>query len=714
MSTSTFVQNFTTPPEAVCFLNVGGAAALQVEKTVKASGKISLASLSSLSSLSVLGEIEGAISFGGSCFLRNGSEPNVFLEATSAIDFVGDAAAEIVQTIVAVASMNFTGEAALNVLEAESASCLFQVQIVPAASSSGYQKYLPRFSADGEEILIKSFRLEFPNNTIGAKLDVELAEAASELSNSAIFKFEIKIGAVWHTLLDTGALERESFSTAVQGDNLRIDVSSPIADKLNLAPRAPRIYFDPAKTSVDLSESDVLKDESGNSYPIAKTSVGGLSLYYLLQKVFVEGCGFSSYQTNIPDYKIARADFSPDASFLQSVSGFLGMFEPVFFEQGNILYIIDTSNALPAGFTPRSLTASRFTNFSSNAQKRSLVDGFIVNFSASEGEYFTTRLETSEEASGNFGEPGYTRTDIEKTIREYRSFQNPNVVLRSEVQSERRETYDWQLNKIGDVTETRSFNAQGRIGEIRKTVDALVPDLSNSGTPALLNVRSEVVTFSYKPNPKNPREILQDKIITQIRGLIAVDSENQYFDEDFKQDLLEAHKAGNLTANMTSEFGAIRTITETLEFDSTGQTSIRIQTIDHVRGFKSEEVSDVRGGAGSFSQYQQNRRVIVFRDGANASAAAGARLENFSAGELPSRHAIALAKRRLNRQSSNNKEASIEVIGVDLSIRRGASLRILNRNAQSLGNFLCGGYVITGSDLGTNPKLMTGLSGIQV
>jgi hypothetical protein len=706
-----FIQtNYNPVIIARTHIKISAGASGSVEKRLKGTARIVFSARGNATN-AVQGSGMCAINLTAAGFGRLNNEANIFGSGSSSINFSASATPQTVKNFSATARIALTAHAGSTLQKANRGDALFNVQIVPVSGVSNYQKFKTRFSANGTEIKIRSFRLEYPAKSVGSKLSVDLANPVrNQFDQNTSFKFEYNLGLGWRTILDTAKLDAESISSRFFDDRVNLDISAPLSDKFALSPRRTKIYYDGTKTSVETEEFDVLKDTFGNSFPISAQNVGNLSLYYLLNKAFVAGCGFASVIMNIPDYRIVRADFSTGQTFKDSVGGFIGMFEPVFFEDNNILYILDTSNVLPSGFTPRTISASKFTNFSSNAQKRTILDGFDVSFADSEGEYYTQRQTQKTEPSGTFGNSDYSETDVLTTIREYRNFDNPGVILRTEIKDQQRIIYDSVFNQIGQETLTRNFNSSGRLTSIVKQNLARVPDLNNSGNLLLQNLREEETRLFYKPNPKNTREILTNRVEKRISGLIAIDSENPYFNEPFEQEYLKAHENGNLNENMTSRFGAIRTIIETFETDGRGQTDIRREVIDHIRGVSVEPETDTRGGLNSFSQYQQPNTVRVWRTGANRTSDKGGAFAGLSAGELPNRLAIALANRKLAKQTANNQTGTFDLIGSDPSLRRGSSVRILDRWNASFGNFLIEGLTIQGD----NKSLSTSIQATEI
>lgn len=565
------------------------------------------------------------------------------------------------------------------------------------------QRLRTRFKINGVEVPIKSFEFSKPKGATGSSLNVVLAKAdLALLPNNAAFSFEIGkfISGVWQyfSLLSNGVLDSRSYNVAFLNDTLSFSTVSPLADKLELCPRKNIICYDSAQVSLDLDESEPLFDSLGNEIESELRAVSGLSLYQLMDIAFVEGCGFASFQTNIPDFVVSRADFSFTSSYLDAVKGILGVFEPVLFAVGEVLWLLDKTQAIPSGFEPNELTASKMLTYGAAQGSQPLIDGFLVTYTDSESSanFSTNRLVQKTLATGSFGSPDFTETEITQTFRDWKHTDNPFLVVKSDLATEIEETY---VNSalVGRTTENHFFDGQGKRTETRKTIESLVPDLI-SGMPSFLIVREEITEFFYKNDRFSPNRFVLDKTVLRVSGKIAKDSANQYFTEDFRQDFLEAHKAGNLAAGMSVETGAIKTVIEQFEQLGNGQTSSRTTTIDHLRHSVTNSFSDVKAGELGVNSISKPRQVVVWREGYNTSSTKGARIQSFAVGEVPLRFALPLAERRLKRQLLRPQEASITVNGFEENLERGIYFAVKGRNNSALGNFMTEGLTVRQSE----------------
>ncbi|HEX8248961.1 MAG TPA: hypothetical protein VF599_12360 [Pyrinomonadaceae bacterium] len=582
-------------------------------------------------------------------------------------------------------------------------------EISPTAFQN--QKLKARLLVNGVETKYKSFNYQKPRGASGASLSVEMARAdLSLLPEGASFTFQIgkKVAGVyeWHPLIENAALDSRSYALAYLNDRLSFSTVAPLDDKLSLCPRSNCVYYGGGSSEIDSAQAsrpeleEPLYDNLGNQIKTKFVYKSVLSLYFLFNEAFVKGCGFDSFETNIPNFEVSRCELSITSSYLDSVAPLIGVFEPVFFAVGNVLWILDKTAAIPDDFTPNAISPARFTSFQSSQPSRAPLDGYVLEFvqSSSEANYYTTRIEQlPTEETGQFGDDNFTQTDTTRTYKEWRHTDNPDVILKSALISEVRETRDG-VTLIGRDTETHTFDAAGKRKSSRRVIEALVPDLANAGNPSLLTVRDEVQQIYYKTDSRNIRRLLQDRQVTQTRGLIATDAENPYFGADFKQDFLEAHKAGNLNVDMTSSFGAIKTVTESLLTLGGGQVQIKVNTVDHVRGTTVNSISEIKtGDVGLNASVPKQRKLVVWREGVDLTAKRGARLAAFNAGDLPFRFALPLVERKLARETDQPDNASIEILGFDESCERGVFFAVEGRGGADLGIYLTEGLNVSGA-----------------
>ncbi|MCD9186692.1 MAG: hypothetical protein LUM44_09675 [Pyrinomonadaceae bacterium] len=587
--------------------------------------------------------------------------------------------------------------------------------------------YRARLFADNVEIPISAATVESPRGVIGKRVRLQLAKKDISLVTPAkSYKFQLGRAAtpsdnlIWTTILETGVLDERSFSitwgNSAPNDELTFGTLAPIADKLNRFPAENIVFYDPLKTEFKASEIETIPIESGGFVGTNAVAINYLTFYKILPQIR-KNLGVSSINTNIPNFEIDRLDFPITSSFLESLSGILGAFEPLFFHAGNVLWILDKTAAIPEDFEPTGLPLAKLASVNLRIESQRALDGFLLNYvdSSANANYFTDRvLSAVVEESGSYGASNYVKTETVRTYRDWKNTSDPNLVLRTELLKEVRSTYDNFLFLIGRETETHNFDSSGKRKGTLRQVETLVPYVEDDGAKVLLTVREENQEIFYRTDPNQPKRYYQEKIVTQIRGLIAVDSENTYFDEPFKQDYLDANKAGNLSVNMTTEFGVIKTVTETMLPLGPNRYQVRISTVDHLRNATSNVASEPRNGDATLNNAgSKQKRLLILKEGLTART--GKAIENFAAGIVPLEFAKPLCKRILKRRNDKKHSGSVTAIGFDESIERGTFLTLYNRNGEAFGKFVIEGFTINLENLGTpNQRVNTNLEIYEV
>lgn len=583
------------------------------------------------------------------------------------------------------------------------------------------------------EINIISAVVEAPRNTIGKRVSINVAKKDLSLITAArTYTFQIgtretPTGAItWQTIVQNGKLNSRNFALGQNGilpaDSLSFGTIEPLKNRLNKFPLENIILYNSRRTSVEIAASDVIRDVSGAMVTTNTVAINYMTVRDVLDYVRKK-TGFSQVVTNIPNYEITRADFPITASYLQAISSIIGIFEPLIFTVGTQLYILDKTAAIPDEFAPRPLQNYELSSWTVSIPEAAEIDGYLVSYAADEtnANYWTERLVQTTEQTGNVFDDDFTRIETNTIYREWRSFAAPDEILRSEVVSIQRETYIDFLTLASRRTETHRFDSQGRRTGSQITQLGLVPDLANSGVPSLQTVREENQTVSYTTDPKNPRRSLQSKIQTVIRGLVSVDSDNQYFDPetgeqaDFRQDFLEAHKAGNLAEGQTTEFAPVKTITETLLDLGNGQYQMSVSTVDHLRKTETNAFSEPKtGDASILSSASKQSQILVLKDGLTLTTRPGNAIETISIGELPLYFGIPLIERRLANREAQKQSGNVGVIGYSASIERGTFFRLADRENENAGKYITAGFRLDISALGDGAQILTTIEAEEI
>lgn len=637
---------------------------------------------------------------------RIGNEANVFGQAALGGSSGLGAAAGLKFDVPAsfAGSSQFLAEAANSA--ADRADLYIFADILPAvAAGANIQVLGARLKVGGVEKPIRSFRFGAPAAAAGVRLEAQLSKPMpSDVPVGALFTFEVYSAGAWATIL-TGIFGSRSHAVEFAGDTLSISTIDQTTDKLGKAPKHSTVFYDPAKNGTLTEEkSEILKDTLGNEYPTTFTSTGGLDLYALLQWAFVTVCGFSAYKTNLPNFPISRADFPMGRPVQETIAGLTGMFEPLFFEVNGELWIVDATLVLPAGLTPRTITAGRFRSYSAETgPDAGNLDGLVVIYTETgDGDFHTQRFETEENLSA---ESGYasTLTTVEREFWEYRNSSDPQTILRSILKSETRTTKNGLGETIGEETLLFNVDSKGRVTGHAKTLYGPVPvffvDTGHFVDFGL--IQEERQTISYTTNSAGQTWLSRRETVT--RALVATDVDNLYFEENFKQDFIEAHKAGNLREGMPVSVQPTKTVLEAFNRLANGQTTVTTTTIDHLRGTVTGSRTESESGESEVSNRQKTRRLIVWKEGIDlySTDPSARQLRDLNIGELPIAHGKSLAQRKLLRTNAGKGTAEVSLFGYDAGIRRGSTFRVTDRAAASLGDFLTLGFEIAGDGLGT-------------
>ena len=572
--------------------------------------------------------------------------------------------------------------------------------------------YSARVIADGVSIGIKSFTFTESAATAGIDASFTLWKqgdrATIEAANN--FTFEIFDGAQWREMFAAGRRTQNSFNfgfaDARPNDGAAFSTAAPAAEKLNRSPLRPETIFDPARVELNASEFETIFGDDGATYTQTLTPVAGLRLSDLLRMVLVERCGFAGFTTNLPDWKIRRADFSMTGTYFDGIAGHIGFYNPLIFVKNDRVFILDSTGAMPSGFpAPVVIAADRYKS-ANLSQTNEQIDGYLMSYSTDETDYDyfldVTESDPPETTTDNPFSPLYSITNRTRTVRYFYKNARPFAPVRSETVKERaikQARINDALETINDATELYNYDSYNNIKKISKTVFALAPNLASPGVPIFTKVCEDTTKFSYRPDLKNPRRLVLWRTLVEHSGLIAVDAENPQLGRPFKQDLSEeAHRAGNLTDEMTTEFGAIRTTVETLRQSRNGQIKTHTETTDFLvfPPSTNNATTDARSGDISLNGLTaEQKQMTVLRPGA---VRANTILKPLSVAELPLLYALPLARRRLANRTK--RVGTIELVGIDLTLQRGGLIELLDRDGVSVGNYIIDGFSITGANLG--------------
>jgi hypothetical protein len=663
-----------------------------------------------------------------SVFLRLHGEPNILLQALieGSMDFEAGLATGFGPY------GRFDGNTAisanLRISTAETSELAMVVDIVPDALGAPgryVSRWLPRLKIDGVEVPVIEWTFTESPNTAGGDLHVVLArpQDRSLFTSTALIEFAIgrKIRSMGSIVWDEATMYVFMEGSSVKGftssvgwannaptDAVSVNGSSSLEDRLGLTPATDVIIYDSTRQTLTLDSFDPIIDTEGRFYFPTLTPVANLTLYDIFQKVLVEKCGFSFYQTNIPDFPLNRVDLKMGQGYLDSIKGYFGMFEPVIFPVDDGIWLVDTTTVLPSGFpSPRQVGVSEYRTLSlTKAQSR--LDALLVEYVEQrlDYDYITSGTETKTEDTGEFGTPNYTSTFIQRLYREYRKFSHPGVIIRKELYHEDRTTTGpFGIGEIFSAVENYTYDSQNRLTEREKTESALFPFLDDPHHSLVMQeCWKETETLTYAVHPYLPRSNYMQRREILTEGLITIDSENQQLGKDFERDFSTAYRSGNLVESMTTRFGAIKSRTETFEPLRDGSVRVTTKEVDALANSVVEDTREEKIGDIAINGLSpQQLRMLVFDDESTTRATGLVQTVHF--GELPVNILVPLARRVLRTRKRKGQTISCDVVGFDPVLRRGMTINALGRLGASVGNFIILGRQVKGDHTGCETSL---------
>jgi len=491
-------------------------------------------------------------------------------------------------------------------------------------------------------------------------------------------------------------------------DQIVVTLESSHTAKIETTPELDLIIYDPALETIDETTLEPISDSRGGFYYPEVVRKYGLSLHYLFQEIFVDRCGFAAFQTNIPDYGIKRYDCSAGSSFYSALVGYIGMWEPLLYTEGNTLWIVDTSmvspSNLPAGrpFTPKAYRTA------SNTDARDRIGGLILQYIelANKWDYYTIAVDDPEITTS-----GDTSTSVVRTYREYRKRSLPFVIQRRALDKEVT-TIRQGDPTFGDVVEIITndliYDYAGRIKSRVRTAESMLPSVA--GIFSMQTSETETETYSYQQHPFKQRQIyVKEKKYTRS-GLMVWNEEDEHLDAPFKQTLKDAHRSGNLTWDLLATSGAVRTLPietriETARPLRSGDVRVTVVEKDLLANVVTKQYTEERAGdIGLSTLSPSQQRMYVFPEEL-VDAELNSRIDTFHIGEVPLAAGLPLAKRTLKQRMENNGQIEMEGIGFDRAMKIGGLISHYGRHVpedidglpEYKGDYLLAGFRLVGS-----------------
>jgi hypothetical protein len=639
-------------------------------------------------------EIAGDAAFDGGLDLEAtgflNSEPNVTDDAILESEFLFEAAGAVGSEALAVftGGLEFITPGEHSVPEVF--ALILSLDIIPGGTTSGnYIKLQPRLKVNGVEIPIISGTVTESENSSGTTLEVRLARVADKnaLGPDAMIEFGLgtKTDGVWdegtfETII-SGAMRQSLSHSIAWGDGQPDDVVSFSAvsgatEKMMRTAETDLVIYDSSRLTLSQDGFEPIADQSGRLFQTELKPISGLKLYDLLQEILVQRCGFASYRTNLPNFRLQRVDCQMAAGLVDAIAGYIGMFEPVIFVENDTVWILDTTIALPAGFpAPKAVSVSQYRTLSKTDQRRKL-DALLVTYAEDrlDYDYITTRTEQSEIIEGDL------QVEIETLFREYRKFTQPFVVIRDEIYQENKTFRGVGGTVVKTSTETIQYDSRNNRTGRRKLTQELLPDLNNidPGTRSLLDSEDIRESFTWQAHPFDTKRQYMARRTYQERALISIDEVQDQLGRPYRHKLSEVFSAGNVTLEQATSFDPTVTIIDTATPQRDGTVKIRRVQLNHQANLVAvDDDADPAGDVSLNGLASVQNRMLVF-DTDNALRTTD-RIETFHAGELPATVFIPLARRRLKMLRTATGPVSVKVIGYDSSLRKGMTIRATGR-----------------------------------
>lgn len=598
------------------------------------------------------------------------------------------------------------------------------------------QFYTARLLDETETVIkIENARLEKPKDSGGERVSVSIGrKILSEISVDKTYSFEVGTretwnGAIsWDRIIDNAKLNSRQYAVAkrngLPADALTIDLIETKKHKINQPALKNYIFYDQTQTKVEISESDKIFDSNGDYVRTQSYAYNSLTYYKLLQFV-AQKCGMAGVVTNVPNFQLIRADFSWKKSYRESLNNAGGMYKPLIaITADNKLKVLTKFAPIPDDFDPIEITVAHYTDLQLAITENANVSAVEITYVSSAMQANVTEdIDDPVEIipqGGQFGDATFSETRVLRTFRYWKHSSNLNVILDKKLVREVHSTYNAENVLTDRETTNYLYDAQAKQTGMTMTIESTVPNLEIDPPVAqLLTTKTVKQASLWATDAKNPKRQFLNKKITQVRGLIAVDAENQALGasgemEDYRQDFEKVYESGNLTADMTSPFGALETITDTLTPIGNNLYQMRTEIRDEIRGKSKFRNSEPAAGDASIGAVGgKARQFVLWREGESFSDNSGGEIIELLAGELPMDFFLELGNIILTRRMEGFQDGTVTVSGYHKSLDRGVYFTVKDRDGNKLARVLCEGVVTEFSRLSV-PYEQTVVSRISI
>lgn len=632
-----------------------------------------------------------------------------------------------------------------------------------------YQDITALLVAATHNLPFSSFDYEEAADKLGATLNVQLASVGDYGANTAIWndcEFSLVLTdseGVEHTvpLVSGGRIGGREYAIQFSRDTLSIGAVDALADKFSLCPRTPIVMFDPRYveySQVEVRPRDAVQTESGgiimpllepyegltwrSAAQRAYTSYGGFSMALRpsilarLRSVMTlidgglsattVGLGFAGIVTNIPDYSVARVDFTLEGGWHDGIQPLIGMFNPIYFpDAANRLFIVDARRPLPFGYTSHPVTESDYAVLAQSIPFRELFNAVLLTYQFHDYDLGLSIAEEwlpeDEQEQGTFGEADYQRTVTrQKALRVRDTFTN-SIVSEAPTYFQQEVYAPFPaFDPAGGIStgpvilvhrETQQDRYQDffKVGHT-KTVETTIasgPDRSLE----LVTAQTETCEIVWKDDPLRPGQKIQAINRTYTEGLVyqSPDTSKRIGGDGSEQDvpqrwaILAADGANVMEDDGTVFWRAISSKTETLRVVKGSQLDVVVTERNLLTGGMKRSTSEPRVASGliNLNKFENRQVTVLMRNAASEALIGPRRPQSVNAGELPRRLALELGKRVLADGFNPPQQYRVQLPGVDLSLKRGSVIKARNRAGAYTPDLMVVGLSISGRSLGT-------------
>lgn len=644
----------------------------------------------------------------------------------------------------------------------------------PIRAGFGYEQVDAELKINGSVVEIKSFDYEVPSGKLGAILNVELAKADPTLVPAgASIEFNLIFttdgSSTRYTLLKNGKLQGRDYTISFKGDKgggrptdkVTFSALDIISDKFGLAPRRPVTMYDPSRVKYDQvytrSDQQVRDQNYGRIVPQIEP-VYGLTMMAVLNRAYTNsggfgfmghvpdlppallalltnadsnqtGTGFDAVITNIPDYRVRRADFSLEAGWHDGAQPVVAMYDPLYYVYNNKLYIMYMDRALPHGITSRVIPLWEHKSLSEKQQYRQDSNAVLVTYQYDGNDPFEDAVslkahrdeftEEPVEEQGTLGHAGYYKTVVRRWDRKFYMTDQPDNILDTVPLSSDTTTtqsvvwYDEDGNPVwmtDAVThqETIDYTYEGdlKVGHER-TVKAALMNPAHFRLESLSIVEVETCNQSWTEDPNNPGVKLLDRVQIDTRGIC-------YYDPDGPETLADdsatvifrylpallAQRSGIIQSSwLLTGLVPVKSIRKTLQNMKGNALDMEVLERDLLNNTLQRSYVDPITGGTKNDAFEAKHREVLLRD-LVSEAEIGARIPTpKNCYELPRQMALDLGATTLKRLKDPLMTMPLEFAGVDLGVVQGSVIRGEKRSGET-ANYFVTGYGYTGVNLG--------------